>query len=68
MKKVFALIFAAVTLAAFIGAVVGEIVVISVSQLTEVAYLWYNVIGCAVVVIVALAVNGMKTEELRIEN
>jgi solute:Na+ symporter, SSS family len=43
--------------AAFTAGVIGEIVVIAVSQLTEVAFLWYNVIGCVVVIVVALIVS-----------
>jgi uncharacterized membrane protein len=36
--------------AAFIGAVVGEIVVLSCFQFTTIAWLWYNVVGCLVAV------------------
>ena len=36
--------------AAFIGAVSGEIVVLYCFQFTSIAWLWYNVIGCFVVV------------------
>lgn len=51
---------------AFWGAVAGEAVVISCFLWTDIAWLWYNVIGCAVVVTVALAiaaVDGTATNE-----
>ncbi|HXG37448.1 MAG TPA: sodium:solute symporter [Bacteroidota bacterium] len=40
--------------ATFIAALVGEVVVLFCFAFTEIAWLWYNVIGCAVVVGVAL--------------
>lgn len=40
--------------AAFIGSLVGEAVVIVVWQTTEIAYLWYNLIGSVVVIVTAL--------------
>ena len=44
---------------AFIGLFVGEIAVIATSVFTDVSFLWYNVIGCVVVVGVGMAVSGM---------
>ena len=40
--------------AAFFGLIAAEIAVISVFIFSNIGFLWYNVIGCAVVVIVAL--------------
>ncbi len=42
---------------AFIGLFVGEIAVIATSVFTDVSFLWYNVIGCLVVVGVGMAVS-----------
>ncbi|HEX5431637.1 MAG TPA: sodium:solute symporter, partial [Bryobacteraceae bacterium] len=43
--------------AAFVGVIVGEAVIFSVAAFTNVAFLWYNVIGCLVVIAVALAIS-----------
>ena len=43
--------------AVLVGAVVAQAVVVGLFVATDVAYLWYNVIGCAVVVGVALVVQ-----------
>jgi Na+/proline symporter len=43
--------------ATFIAAFVGEAVVLYCFQFTQIAWLWYNVIGCAVLVVVALLIN-----------
>jgi SSS family transporter len=43
--------------ATFIGMLVGEAAILSTAQFTDVSWLWYNPIGCAVVVITALAVT-----------
>jgi SSS family solute:Na+ symporter len=43
--------------ATFIAALVGEATVIAVWRLTDVAWLWFNVIGCLVVVAVAFALS-----------
>ncbi len=43
---------------AFIGALIGELVVLYCFRYTEVAWLWYNVIGCLVVVACGV---GFKT-------
>ncbi len=44
--------------AAFIGIAAGEAAILATSIFTDVSWLWYNVIGCAVVVITALAVTA----------
>ena len=43
--------------AAFIGMLAGESAILATAMFTDVFFLWYNVIGCGVVVIVALAVT-----------
>jgi SSS family transporter len=43
--------------AAFIGLIVGEIAIILTSRLTNISYLWYNVVGCVVVVLAGLLVS-----------
>jgi Na+/proline symporter len=46
---------------AFVGLVAGEAAIVLTAWLTNISYLWYNVIGCAVVVGVGLAVSRPKT-------
>jgi Na+/proline symporter len=41
----------------FIGLIAGEIAVILTSRLTDISYLWYNVVGCVVVVAVGSIVS-----------
>jgi Na+/proline symporter len=43
--------------AAFIGVIAGQCVIFTVAALTHIAYLWYNAIGCLVVIGVAVAVS-----------
>jgi Na+/proline symporter len=43
--------------AAFWGMLAGEVVVFSAFLFTGISFLWYNVIGCAVVVLAALAIT-----------
>jgi SSS family solute:Na+ symporter len=45
--------------AAFIGAIVGEAAVVWCSLFTNLAYLWWNVIGCVVGVAAAIVVERM---------
>jgi Na+/proline symporter len=48
--------------ACFIGMLAGEAAILSTSWFTDVSWLWYNVIGCAVVVAVALVVTAVLPE------
>jgi SSS family solute:Na+ symporter len=51
--------------AAFVGAIIGESVVLYCFFFTQIAYLWFNVIGALAVIAAALAVNTFvrgKTE------
>lgn len=43
--------------ATFIAAFVGEAIVFGCFLFTEISWLWYNVVGCAAVVVTALLVN-----------
>ena len=45
--------------AAFIGALVGEAAVFIVWRTTEIAYLWYNLIGCVAVIAAALLLTWL---------
>ncbi len=45
--------------AAFWGAVVGEIAVILCAQFTDMAWLWWNVVGCGVGVLAALVIQAL---------
>jgi Na+/proline symporter len=51
--------------AAFAGAVVGEGVVLYCFFFTQIAYLWFNVIGALVVITAALAVNALSKKRNR---
>ncbi|MGH9785581.1 MAG: sodium:solute symporter, partial [Terriglobia bacterium] len=42
---------------AFVGLIVGEIAILLTSQLTGISFLWYNVVGCVVVVATGLLVS-----------
>jgi Na+/proline symporter len=41
---------------AFIGVLAGEVAIFAAARFTDIAFLWYNVIGSVVVVLVGLAV------------
>ena len=45
--------------AAFWGILVGELAIFSAAGFTSVSFLWYNVIGCVVVVVTALILSGL---------
>ncbi|MFB3825640.1 MAG: sodium:solute symporter [Bryobacteraceae bacterium] len=45
--------------AAFYGMLAGEAAVFAAHTFTGISFLWYNVIGCVVVIAVSLAVSGM---------
>lgn len=49
--------------ATFWGAVAGEAVVVACFLWTDIAWLWYNVIGCAVVVSVAFIITLATTQQ-----
>ena len=49
--------------AVFIGMLVGEAAVFSAFQFTGMSYLWYNVIGCVVVVATALLVTAATSSK-----
>jgi SSS family solute:Na+ symporter len=44
--------------AVFVGALVAEAAVIACFRLTHISFLWYNLVGCAVVMLVALALSA----------
>jgi SSS family transporter len=45
---------------AFLGVLAGEAAIFAVSFLTNISFLWYNVIGCLVVIAVAVAVSRLE--------
>jgi Na+/proline symporter len=45
--------------AAFWGVIIGEIAIFCAAGLTSISFLWYNVIGCVVVVVAALILSGL---------
>ena len=48
--------------AAFIGVLAGEAAIFAVAQFTGISFLWYNVVGCLVVVITALAITALNRQ------
>ena len=50
---------------AFIGVLVGEAAIFATNQFTHVAYLWYNIIGCAVVIAVGVLVSSLERSPSR---
>jgi Na+/proline symporter len=47
---------------AFAGVVVGQLVIFACWKFTALAFLWYNVIGCGVVVVTAVLVSALFPE------
>jgi SSS family transporter len=45
---------------AFVGVIAGEAAIFAAAKFTNIAFLWYNVIGCLVVIGVGLAVSAGK--------
>jgi Na+/proline symporter len=46
---------------AFVGMLVGEAAILSAARFTNISFLWYNVIGAVVVVLVAQAMAAIRT-------
>ncbi len=46
--------------AAFYGVLAGEAAILATASLTQISFLWYNVIGCLVVVAVGLAISALR--------
>jgi Na+/proline symporter len=50
---------------AFAGMLVGEAAILACFLFTGISFLWYNVIGCAAVIVTGLAVNELTGREAR---
>ena len=50
--------------AVFTGMLAGEAAIFATSYYTDISWLWYNVIGCVVVVGTALAITGATGRRL----
>jgi Na+/proline symporter len=46
--------------AAFWGVIAGEAAIFAAAWFTRISFLWYNVIGCVVVVAVGLLLSGVR--------
>lgn len=67
MLGVFVLAFAfpdASARGAFWGVLIGEVAIFAVAVFTGVSYLWYNVVGCVVVVAAGLAISAIAPRRL----
>ena len=53
--------------ATFVAALIGEAVVVASFFLTKISFLWYNVIGCLVVMVVAFALSPLLRQKKRAE-
>jgi SSS family transporter len=49
---------------AFFGVIAGEAAIFAANLFTRISFLWYNVIGCVVVILVALLVNRLFEQRL----
>jgi Na+/proline symporter len=47
---------------AFWGLIVGELAIFAAAAFTRISFLWYNVIGCLVVIAVGLGLSSLKTQ------
>jgi Na+/proline symporter len=47
---------------AFVGVIAGEAAIFAANLFTRISFLWYNVIGCFVVIVVALLVTRMFSQ------
>ena len=45
--------------AVFLAAVISQLTVIALFMLSGIGYLWFNVIGCALVVVLSLAIQSV---------
>jgi SSS family transporter len=48
---------------AFWGVLLGQAAIFAVARFTPIAYLWYNVVGCLVVVAAGLAISSIQKRE-----
>ena len=48
---------------AFWGVLLGQAAIFAVASFTPIAYLWYNVVGCLVVVAAGLAISSIQNRE-----
>jgi hypothetical protein len=44
---------------AFYGVICGEAAIFAAAAFTKISFLWYNVVGCLVVIVTALVVSKM---------
>jgi hypothetical protein len=49
--------------AAFVGVLAGEAAIFAAYLFTTISYLWYNVVGCVVVIAVAVLVSRLWPRE-----
>lgn len=53
--------------AAFAGVLAGEAAIFAAAWFTHIAFLWYNVVGCVVVIGVALAISFLRQSALKLQ-
>src|SRR5262249_14462208 len=46
--------------AVFIAALVSQVTVVAIYRFSSIGFLWYNVIGCALVISLALAIQALR--------
>jgi Na+/proline symporter len=52
---------------AFIGVLAGEAAIFAANQFTGISFLWYNVIGCLVVIVTGVAISaGSNNRSVRL--
>jgi hypothetical protein len=52
---------------AFCGVLAGEAAIFAANLFTKISFLWYNVIGCLVVVVVGVIVSRIVDRERKLE-
>ena len=50
---------------AFWGVLAGEAVILSAWKFSNIAFLWYNVIGCVIVILTGVVVSAASGEKVR---
>ena len=49
---------------AFFGVIAGELAIFSIAAFTKISFLWYNVMGCSVVVAVGFGISVLEGERV----
>ena len=45
---------------AFFGVIAGELAIFAIAAFTKISFLWYNVMGCLVVIVVGVGISLLE--------